>query len=178
MHQQVFLMAGSQRKSKVTIATWLFAFSNYRSSSSEDLILPKITTSNTVLPKAQPKKLTKEEEAENLRRFNANLKRVANLKKKSQMKAVLQAPAAPLASSKPAVSGRVQHVLPGSRQFAPLAFKHSSRGKKSMLYCTLVNIPRSDVLFANFFAFLAHQKYETRGKLGRNRQQLNRRNSL
>merc|ERR1711963_369905 len=99
-----------------------------KSSSSEDLILPKITTSNTVLPKAQPKKLTKEEEAENLRRFNANLKRVANLKKKSQMKAVLQAPAAaPLASSKPAVSGRVQHVLPGSRQFAPIAFKHSSR---------------------------------------------------
>ena len=114
------------------------------------MILPKITTSNTVLPKAQPKKLTKEEEAENLRRFNANLKRVANLKKKSQMKAVLQAPAAPLASSKPAVSGRVQHVLPGSRQFAPLAFKHSSRGKKSMLYCTLVNIPSSDLLFAFF----------------------------
>ena len=121
------------------------------------MILPKITTSNTVLPKAQPKKLTKEEEAENLRRFNANLKRVANLKKKSQMKAVLQAPAAPLASSKPAVSGRVQHVLPGSRQFAPLAFKHSSRGKKSMLYCTLVNIPSSDLL-SDFFAFLAHQK--------------------
>ena len=115
------------------------------------------------MPKAQPKKLTKEEEAENLRRFNANLKRVANLKKKSQMKAVLQAPAAPLASSKPAVSGRVQHVLPGSRQFAPLAFKHSSRGKNSMLYCKLVNIPSSDVLFA----FLRPPKisYKTQGKV-------------
>jgi len=89
-----------------------------KSSSSDDV-------TNSVLPLAKPKQLTNEEEAENLRRFNANLKRVANLKKRPQMKAVLQAPAALLSSSKPAVSGRVQHVLPGSRQFAPLAFKHS-----------------------------------------------------
>merc|ERR1712226_364805 len=95
--------------------------SQLKKSSSSDEV------TNTVLSQAKPKQLTKEEEAENLRRFNANLKRVASLKKKPQMKAVLQVAAAPFASSKPAVSGRVQHVLPGSRQFAPLAFKHSSR---------------------------------------------------
>merc|ERR1712226_350836 len=95
--------------------------SQLKKSSSSDEV------TNTVLSQAKPKQLTKEEEAENLRRFNANLKRVASLKKKPQMKAVLQVAGAPFASSKPAVSGRVQHVLPGSRQFAPLAFKHSSR---------------------------------------------------
>ena len=123
---------------------------------------------NSVLPLAKPKQLTNEEEAENLRRFNANLKRVANLKKRPQMKAVLQAPAALLSSSKPAVSGRVQHVLPGSRQFAPLAFKHS-RGKiiSMSYYFSIVKSTYHALTCCQFFRLLGGPKNKSQ-KLEKN----------
>ena len=80
---------------------------------------------NAIVP--EDKALTKEQEEENLRRFKANLKRVAALQSKPRMNA-LQTQTSNLASLKPAVSNPIQRGLSGSHRLNPLALQHT-RGK-------------------------------------------------
>ena len=81
---------------------------------------------NAIVP--EDKALTKEQEEENLRRFRANLKRVAGLQSMPKMNA-LQTQNSNLASLKPAVSYPIQRGLSGSHRLNLMTLQHT-RGKK------------------------------------------------
>ena len=82
---------------------------------------------NDIVP--ENKALTIEQEEENLRRFKANLKRVAALQSMPKMNA-LQTQNSNLASLKPAVSNPIQRGLSGSHRLNPMTLLQHTRGKK------------------------------------------------